>query len=184
MVKFLDLNAQYQALKTDIDAAIARTIANSSFIGGPDVAAFEKEFAAFQGAEHCVGVGNGTDAIEIALEALALPPGSEVLVPANTFIASSEAVTRSGLEVVFCEPDVRTCNIDVADAEKRITPRTAAILCVHLYGQPCDMDALLQLARRHELKVIEDAAQAHGAEFRGRRVGAIGDLGTFSFYPG
>lgn len=184
MVKFLDLNAQYQTIKAEVDAAIARTIADSAFIGGSDLPAFEQAFAAFQGAEHCIGVGNGTDAMEIVLEALDLPPQSEVLVPANTFIASAEAVTRAGHRVVFCEPDSRHYGIDVADAAARITPRTAAILCVHLYGQPCDMDGLRALADAHGLKIIEDAAQAHGAEYRGRRVGAIGDAGTFSFYPG
>lgn len=184
MVRFLDLHAQYRSIQGDIDAAIARTIAQSSFIGGPDLPAFEAEFAAFQSAAHCVGVGNGTDAIEIALEALALPRGAEVIVPANTFIATSEAVTRSGYQVVFCEADSRIYTIDVEDVAKRITSKTAAILCVHLYGQPCDMDGLLELARTHGLKVIEDAAQAHGAEHKGRRIGAIGDVGTFSFYPG
>jgi dTDP-4-amino-4,6-dideoxygalactose transaminase len=181
MVRFLDLHAQYRSIQNDIDAAIARTIAQSSFIGGPDLTAFEEEFAAFQSAAHCIGVANGTDAIEIALEALDLPPGAEVIVPANTFIATSEAVTRSGYQVVFCEADSRIYTIDVEDVAKRITPKTAAILCVHLYGQPCDMDGLLELARNHGLKVIEDAAQAHGAEYKGRRVGAIGDVGTFSF---
>ncbi|HYD25609.1 MAG TPA: DegT/DnrJ/EryC1/StrS family aminotransferase [Croceibacterium sp.] len=184
MVRFLDLHAQYQSLKGEIDEAIARTIANSTFIGGPDVTAFEQEFAVYQAADHCVGVGNGTDAIEIAIEALDLPAGSEVLVPANSFIASSEAVTRSGHRVVFCEADDRTYGIDLADAARRITARTAAIMCVHLYGQPCDMDGVTTLAREHRLRVIEDSAQAHGAEYRGRRVGAIGDIGTFSFYPG
>lgn len=184
MVKFLDLNAQYKSIQSEIDDAIVRTIAASSFIGGADVTAFEQEFAHFQNAEHCVGVGNGTDAIEIVLEAMALPPGSEILVPANSFIASSEAITRAGHRVVFCEADRRSYGIDVADVAARITERTAAVLCVHLYGQPCDLDGLLKLAQANGLKVIEDAAQAHGAEHKGRRVGAIGDAGTFSFYPG
>ncbi|UUY00566.1 DegT/DnrJ/EryC1/StrS aminotransferase family protein [Sphingomonas sp. J315] len=184
MVKFLDLTAQYESIKGDIDAAIARTIERTSFIGGPDLKPFEDPFAEFQQAAHCIAVGNGTDAIEIALEALDLPPGSEILVPANSFIASSEAVTRSGHRVVFCEPDPETMLIDVADAAKRITPKTKAIMCVHLYGQPCDMDGINSLADAHGLKIIEDSAQAHGAEHRGRRVGAIGDVGTFSFYPG
>lgn len=184
MVKFLDLNSQYRSLQAEIDAAIAGTIERSSYIGGPDLPAFEQEFAAYQQAEHCIGVGNGTDAIEIALEALELPPGSEILVPANSFIASSEAVTRGGHKVVFCQSDPRTYGIDVADAAARITPRTAAIICVHLYGQPCDLAGLKALADEHGLKIIEDAAQAHGAEFHGRRIGAIGDIGTFSFYPG
>jgi len=184
MVRFLDLHEQYRSIQGDIDAAIARTIAQSSFIGGPDLAEFEKEFAIFQSAAHCVGVGNGTDAIEIALEALDLPKDAEVIVPANTFIATSEAVTRSGYKVVFCDADSRTYTLDVEDAASRVTQKTAAILCVHLYGQPCEMDGLLALARDRGLKIIEDAAQAHGAEYKGRRVGAIGDVGTFSFYPG
>lgn len=184
MVKFLDLVSQYHSIKDDIDAAIERVISTSSFIGGPDLKAFENEFAAFQSAEHCVGVANGTDAIEIAIEALALPPGSEILVPANSFIASSEAVTRTGHRVVFCEADPVTYTIDVADAAARITKNTAAIIAVHLYGHPCDMSALLGLAQQHGLKIIEDCAQAHGAEFDGRRIGAIGDIGAFSFYPG
>jgi len=184
VIKFLDLHSQYISIREEIDAAIAETIAQCSFVGGESVAAFEGEFAAFQGAEHCIGVGNGTDAIEIAIEALELPRGSEILVPANSFIASSEAVTRSGHSVVFCEADPSTGTIDVVDAERRLTNRTAAILCVHLYGQPCDMAALATLAQKHNLVLIEDAAQAHGAEYRGQRVGAIGNVGTFSFYPG
>lgn len=184
MVKFLDLVSQYHSIKDDIDTAIERVISTSSFIGGPDLKSLESEFAAFQAAEHCVGVANGTDAIEIAIESLELPPGSEILVPANSFISSSEAVTRSGHRVVFCEADPITYTIDVADAAARITDKTAAIMAVHLYGHPCDMSGLLDLARLHGLKVIEDCAQAHGAEFDGRRIGAIGDIGAFSFYPG
>lgn len=183
-IKFLDLTAQYQSLRDEIDAAITRTITHSSFIGGPDLAAFEQEFATFQGAEHCVGVGNGTDAIEIVIEALELPPESEVIVPANSFIASSEAVTRAGHHVVFCEPDPATYLMTAEGVAACITSRTAAILCVHLYGQPCDMDSLRSLSDAAGLKIIEDAAQAHGAEDKSRRVGAIGDAGTFSFYPG
>lgn len=183
MVKFLDLHSQYLSIKDSIDAAIACTISQTSFVGGPDVQAFEQAFARFQDAEHCIGVANGTDAIEIAIEALALPAGSEIIVPANSFIASSEAVTRSGHRVVFCEADA-SGTIDLADAEARVTAKTAAILCVHLYGQPCEMAALMELAGRHDLRVIEDCAQAHGAKYRDRKVGAIGDIGTFSFYPG
>lgn len=184
MVKFLDLQAQYRSIKPQIDEAIARTIAAASFIGGPDLPAFEEEFAAFQDTAHCVGVANGTDAIEIALEALNLPTGSEVIVPANSFIASSEAVTRSGLRVIFCETDPDTYLMDVKDVAARVTPRTSAIIAVHLYGQPCDMDALAQIARPHDIKIIEDSAQAHDAEYKGKRVGGIGDVSTFSFYPG
>jgi dTDP-4-amino-4,6-dideoxygalactose transaminase len=184
MVKFLDLGAQYRSIKADIDKAIAQTIEATSFIGGPDVRDFELAFAAFQSADHCVGVGNGTDAIEIAIEALNLPPNSEIIVPANSFIASSEAITRSGHRVVFCEHDSQTYTIDPADVLRRITPSTAAIIAVHLYGHPCDMKSLRLIADQHNLHIIEDCAQAHGAEFFERRIGAIGDIGAFSFYPG
>ncbi|RTL56021.1 MAG: DegT/DnrJ/EryC1/StrS family aminotransferase [Rhodocyclaceae bacterium] len=184
MIKFLDLASQYESIKADVDAAIARTIATSAYIGGSGVAAFEAAFAAFQQAAHCVGVGNGTDAIEIALEALDLSPGGEVIVPANSFIASSEAVTRSGFRVVFADVNADDYTLDLDDVARRIGPQTVAIVAVHLYGHPCRMEGLLELARRHGLKVIEDCAQAHGAEFAGRRVGALGDIGTFSFYPG
>lgn len=184
MVKFLDLRAQYEGLKPAMDAAIADVIENSRFIGGAANAAFETGFAAYQQVEHCIGMANGTDAIEIALEALDLPPGSEVIVPANSFIASSEAVTRSGLRVVFADVDPATYTLDVEDVSRRVTPRTSAIIAVHLYGHPCDMDALMALAARHGLKVLEDCAQAHGAEYRGRRVGGLGHAATFSYYPG
>ena len=183
-IKFLDLHAQYLTIKDDIDAAIAGVIRDSAYIGGPRITRFEERFAAFQQAAHCVAMANGTDAIEIALESLTLPPGSEVIVPANSFIASSEAVTRSGHRVVFADIDAGNCTLDPADVARRITPRTRAIMAVHLYGHPCDMSSLGMLARQHGLRIIEDCAQAHGAEFGGRRVGAIGDIGTFSFYPG
>jgi dTDP-4-amino-4,6-dideoxygalactose transaminase len=183
-VKFLDLHKQYLSIKDEIDDAISSVIRESAFIGGARVTAFEEHFAEYLQVRHCIGVGNGTDAIEIALEALSLPPGSEVLVPANSFIATSEAVTRSGCRVVFCDCDPKTYTISVADAATRINERTAAIIVVHLYGHPCDMGAVSSLAQKHSLKVIEDCAQAHGAEYNGKRVGGIGDIGTFSFYPG
>jgi len=184
MIKFLDLQAQYRSIQGEIDEAIADVIQRAAFVGGDDVAAFEREFAAFQGAAHCVGVGNGTDAIEIALEAMRLPPGSEVIVPANSFIASSEAVTRSHLRVVFADVDPGTYTLSPEDVRRRLTSRTSAIVAVHLYGQPCDMGALLAIARERGLRVLEDCAQAHGAEFGSRPVGAQGHVGTFSFYPG
>lgn len=184
MIKFLDLHAQYRSIQPEIDAAIADVIARTAFIGGPDVAAFEKAFATYQQVAHCVGVANGTDAIEIALEALNLPKGSEVIVPANSFIASSEAVTRSGLRVVFADVDPATYTLDIADVRRRVSETTSAIIAVHLYGHPCRMEDLLELANEHDLKIIEDCAQAHGAEYRGRRVGGLGDVATFSFYPG
>lgn len=184
MIKFLDLTKQYKNIKSEIDLAISAVLNDSAFIGGKYVKQFEDDFAQYHGINHCVGVGNGTDALEITLEALELPPGSEVIVPANTFIAASEAVTRAGYKVVFCDCDPRNYTISTEDAKKRITPGTKAIMTVHLYGHPCDMDAVMSLAREHRLKVIEDCAQAHGAEYKGRRVGAFGDAGTFSFYPG
>lgn len=184
MVKFLDLHAQYQSLKPAMDAAIADVIENSRYIGGAGNAAFETAFAAYQQVEHCIGVANGTDAIEIILEAFDLPAGSEVIVPANSFISSSEAVTRSGLRVVFADVDPNTYTLDLEDVRRRVTSRTSAIVAVHLYGHPCDMQALMSLADQYGLKVLEDCAQAHGAEYRGRRVGGLGHAATFSFYPG
>ena len=184
MIKFLDLYSQYLSIRSEIDGAIESTIRDSAYIGGTALADFEREFADYQQARHCVGVGNGTDAIEIALEALKLPTGAEVIVPANSFIASSEAVTRAGYRVVFADVDADTFTLDLRDARRRIGPRTAAVMAVHLYGCPCDMKGLIAMAREHRLKVLEDCAQAHGAEYEGRRMGALGDVGTFSFYPG
>ena len=184
MVKFLDLSSQYQSFKEEMNATILKTIEESAFIGGQRVKSFESEFADFQQSEFCIGVGNGTDALEISLEALNLPKGSEVIVPANSFIASSEAVTRSGLKVVFCDNDPENYTISIASLKEKITSNTSAIMAVHLYGHACDMDAILAIAKDNNLKIIEDCAQAHGAEYKGKRVGAIGDIGTFSFYPG
>jgi len=183
-IRFLDLRKQYESIKADIDAAIAQTLESCNFIGGPAVLKFEKEFAAFQHASHCIGVGNGTDAIEIALGALELEPDAEVIVPANSFIASSEAVRTAGLNVVFCAVDAATGLLDLTDARAKITPKTKVILPVHLYGQSGDMDSIMTLAQEFGLMVVEDCAQAHGAEWRGRRVGTFGICGTFSFYPG
>jgi dTDP-4-amino-4,6-dideoxygalactose transaminase len=184
MIKFLDLHQQYLCIKNEIDSAIQDVISRSAFIGGDVVHEFEEQFAGFQEVASCVGVGNGTDALEIAIEALDLQPGSEIIVPANSFIASSEAVTRAGCRVVFCDVNRNDHTIDVEDVRSRITDNTSAIMPVHLYGHPCDLDPLLELARHHGLRIIEDCAQAHGAEYMGRRVGGIGDIGAFSFYPG
>ncbi len=184
MIRFLDLVGQYHSIQGDIDTAISQTIEEAAFIGGARIKAFEQAFAAFQQAEHCVGCGNGTDAIEIALEALDLPPGSEIIVPANSFISSSEAVSRSGFRVVFADVDPRSYTLTRASIEPHLTDRTSAIIAVHLYGYPAPMGEIIQLAEERGLRVLEDAAQAHGAEWGGRRVGAIGDIGTFSFYPG
>ncbi|HDS1758577.1 DegT/DnrJ/EryC1/StrS family aminotransferase [Pseudomonas sp. M5] len=184
MVKFLDLHSQYLSIREDIDAAIAGVLANSSFIGGQGVAAFEQEFASYCDAKFCLGVGNGTDALEIALEALALPAGSEVLVPGNSFIASSEAVTRCGHKVVFVDNHEASYVLDIEDVLRKITPNTKAIIAVHLYGHPCDMKRLKEIAAEKGIFIIEDCAQAHGAEFEGKRVGGLGDIAAFSFYPG
>ena len=183
-VKFLDLKGQYESIKEKIDTAIQETINSTSFINGAINIVFEKRFASLQEAEHCIGVANGTDAIEIVIEALDLPPNSEIIVPANSFIASSEAITRSGHRVVFADCDPYNYTISIDSVKKHISPKTSAILAVHLYGHPCDMDALNMLAEEHDLKIIEDCAQAHTAEYKGRRVGCIGHAGTFSFYPG
>ncbi|QQR35327.1 DegT/DnrJ/EryC1/StrS family aminotransferase [Devosia oryziradicis] len=184
MIKFLDLHAQYLSIKEEMDAAIAGVIESSAFIGGPAVREFEASFGNWVGSPHCVGVGNGTDALEIAIEALALPPGSEVILPANSFIATSEAVGRAGLKVVFADVDHQTYVLDPESVRQHISAKTSAIIPVHLYGHPCDMPALMALAAEHELKVIEDCAQAHGARIDGQTVGTIGDFATFSFYPG
>jgi len=184
MVKFLDLVAQYQSIQQEIDTAIHDVIAKSAFIGGEYVANFEKEFAQYVGVEYCLGVANGTDALEIAIEALNLPQGSEIIVPANSFIASSEAVTRQGHKVVFADCDSQSYVISIEDINKRITAKTKAIIAVHLYGHPCDMESLQQIAKQHNLYIIEDCAQSHGAQFKGQSVGSIGDIATFSFYPG
>ena len=184
MIKFLDLYGQYLTIKDDIDKAISDTIKEASFIGGKNVKDFESNFSKYQQTEYCIGVANGTDALEIAIESLQLPLGSEIIVPANTFIASAEAVTRCGHKVVFADVSPLTYTIDVADIEKRITLLTKAIVVVHIYGHPCDMQALSTLANKYNLKIVEDCAQAHGAEYFGRRTGGFGDVSAFSFYPG
>jgi dTDP-4-amino-4,6-dideoxygalactose transaminase len=184
MIKFLDLSKQYNDLKEEIDEAIKNVISETAFIGGKYVTKFEKEFATYQEAKYCIGVGNGTDALEIAIESLNLPKGSEIIVPANSFIASSEAITRSGHKVIFCDCDENNYTISIPSIKTKLTENTKAIMAVHLYGHPCDMDEILDIAKGNDLKVIEDCAQAHGAEYKGKKIGAIGDIGTFSFYPG
>ena len=184
MIKFLDLGHQYKKIKPEIDSVIAKVIQESSFIGGHFVNEFELKFADYVGVDHCIGVGNGTDALEIAIEALEMPEGAEIIVPANSFIASSEAVTRQGFKVVFADCDDNSYMISPADVIRKITPKTAAIIVVHLYGHPCDMESILHIAQENKLKVIEDCAQAHGANFKNLSVGSIGDIASFSFYPG
>lgn len=182
VVKFLDLQRQYQSLKKEIDSAIKHVLDSSSFIGGAEVQKFEESFGAFVGS-YALGVGNGTDALEIAIEALNLPEGSDVLVPANTFAASAEAVVRNRLKIVFVDCD-ETYTMDTNDLRRKISPNTAAIMAVHLYGQPANMFEIVKLAQSHNLRLIEDCAQAHGAKCNGQMVGTFGDIATFSFYPG
>jgi dTDP-4-amino-4,6-dideoxygalactose transaminase len=183
-VNFVDLKAQYLEIKDEIDAALAEVIEHTAFIGGKHARAFEEDFAAYLGARHCIGVGNGTDALYVAMVALDIGPGDEVITAANTFIATSEAITRTGAEVVFVEAEEDHYTLDPARLEAAITPRTKAIVPVHLYGQPADMDPILAIAAAHDLVVIEDAAQAHGALYRDRRIGTLGRCACFSFYPG
>lgn len=184
MIPFLDLGAAYRELKIEIDAAIHRVLDSGWYILGPEVEAFEAEWAAWCGAGHAVGLANGLDALILALRALDIGPGDEVIVPSNTYIATWLAVTAVGARPVPVEPDPATHNIDPARIAAAITPATRAILPVHLYGQPADLDPILALARQHGLGVIEDAAQAHGARYKGRRIGAHGDVVCWSFYPG
>jgi dTDP-4-amino-4,6-dideoxygalactose transaminase len=183
-IPFVDLKAQYQSIKPEIDAAIAAVISETAFVGGPHVKGFEDAFAAYCGVSQCVGVANGTDAIFIALRALGIGPGDEVITVANSFVATSEAIRMAGAQVVFVDIDPRTMNIDVNRIEEKITPRTKAIVPVHLYGQPADMAAIRALADRHNLRIVGDAAQAHGALYRGRPIAQLADVTCFSFYPG
>ena len=184
MIPFLDLKAPYLELKQELDEAIARVVGSGWFIGGPEVDQFEAEYATYCGANHAVGVANGLDALHLALRAMDVGPGDEVIIPSNTYIATWLAVSQCGATPVPVEPDARTYNIDPARIEAAITPRTKVILPVHLYGQPADMDPILTIARKHGLRVLEDGAQAHGARYKGQRLGAHGDAVAWSFYPG
>jgi dTDP-4-amino-4,6-dideoxygalactose transaminase len=183
-VPFVDLKAQYESIKPEIDAAMAAVIDEAAFVGGRFVKAFEHDFAEYCGVGHCVGVANGTDALFIALKTLGVGPGDEVITAANTFIATAEAIRMAGAKVVFVDIDPRTCNIDVNRIAEKITAMTKAIIPVHLYGQPADMDPICDLARQHGWYIVGDAAQAHGATYRGRPVAQTADITCFSFYPG
>jgi dTDP-4-amino-4,6-dideoxygalactose transaminase len=183
-VPFLDLKAPYRELKDEMDAACARVLESGWFILGGEVEAFEQEFARYCGARHCVGVGNGLEALHLILRAMGVGAGDEVIVPSNTYIATWLAVSYTGATPVPVEPDERTHNIDPARIESAITPRTRALIAVHLYGQTADMDAINEIAAPYGVRVIEDAAQAHGARYKGRRAGALADAAGFSFYPG
>jgi dTDP-4-amino-4,6-dideoxygalactose transaminase len=183
MIPFIDLAAQYRELKAEIDAGIARVFESSQFILGKETAAFEEEFAAYCDVRYAVAVNSGTSALHLALLAAGIGPNDEVITTPYTFYATTATIGYAGATPVYVDIDPGTSNIDVRQIEAAITERTRAILPVHLYGQPVDLDPILDIARRHKLIVIEDAAQSHGAEYKGRRVGGIGELGCFSFYP-
>ena len=182
-VPFLDLMPAYVELKEELDQAYARVMASGSYILGPELEAFEQEFAQYCGAKYCLGVGNGLDALHLILQGYGIGTGDEVIVPAHTYIATWLAVSHAGAMPVPVEPDEGTYNIDPHLIEASINRRTKAIVAVHLYGQPADTDPINAVAKKHGLKVIEDAAQAHGARYKGRRVGGLGDAAGFSFYP-
>ena len=183
-IPFVDLHAQYLSIKPEIDAAIAEVIAQSAYIRGPQVDAFEQAWAKTLGMKHCVSCANGTDALYIAMRGLGLKPGDEVITTAHSWISTSETITQAGGRVVFCDTDTETFAMNPALIEEKITSRTIGIIPVHLYGQPADMDAIMAIARKHKLWVIEDCAQAHLARFNGKLVGTFGNAATFSFYPG
>ena len=183
-VPFLDLRAAYLELKTEIDDAVARVLNSGWYILGEEVEAFEAEWGDYCGARHAVGVANGLDALTLALRAVGVGKGDEVIVPSNTYIATWLAVSACGARPVPVEPDARTYNIDPARIEEAVTDQTRAILPVHLYGQPADLDPILDIAKKRDLRVIEDAAQAHGARYKGQPIGAHGDIVCWSFYPG
>ena len=183
-IPFLDITATYKELKDEIDHAIQRVLSSGWFILGEEVKAFEKEFASYCGVKHCVGVSNGLDALHLALRAWDIGPSDEVIVPANTYIATWLAVSYSGATPVPVEPNEMTFNIDPEKIEAAISPRTKAIIPVHLYGQPADMDPILKIAKKYSIKVLEDSAQAQGAAYKGKRAGRLGDASAFSFYPG
>src|SRR5262245_40038762 len=184
MVPFVDLKAQYRSIKPEIDAAISRVLESSQFILGSEVAAFEEEFAAYTHARFAVAANSGTSALHLALLAAGIGSGDEVITVPFTFVATTAAILYSGARPVFVDIEPQSYTIDVKQIEAAITERTKAIMPVHLYGHSADMDPILEIARRHKLVVIEDACQAHGGEYKGRRVGSIGDIGCFSFYPG
>ncbi len=183
-IPYLDLKAQIKPLRAELDAAIARTIDNCSFCLGPDTAQFEKDFAKYCGAEHALGFNSGTSALHIALLLLNLKPGDEIITTPFTFVATSWAISYVGAKPVYVEIDDATFNIDPKLVERAITPRTKAVMPVHLYGQPFDIDPILEICRKHKLPLVEDAAQAVGAKYKGKTVGTFGELSGFSFYPG
>ncbi|HEY0386409.1 MAG TPA: DegT/DnrJ/EryC1/StrS family aminotransferase [Pyrinomonadaceae bacterium] len=183
-IPFVDLGIQYRSIKAEIDEAIARVLETTAFVLGREVEAFEAAFAEYVGARFCVGLNSGTAAVQLAVMALGLGAGDEVIVPANTFFASAEGVSTAGATPVFVDADAISYTIDPEQLEAALTERTRAVMPVHLYGQTADLDPIKEFASRHDLLVIEDAAQAHGSLYKGRKVGALADAGCFSFYPG
>jgi dTDP-4-amino-4,6-dideoxygalactose transaminase len=184
VIPLVDLKAQYQGIKAEVDAAVASVLEGGHFILGPEVEAFEREFSDYCGTKHTIGVNSGTSALHLALLAAGVGPGDEVITAAFTFVATAAGIEYTGARAVLVDVDPDSLTIDPRQIEAAITPNTKAIIPVHLYGRPADMDPILSIARTHGLAVIEDAAQAHGAEYKGRRAGSMGDLGCFSFYPG
>src|SRR5664280_764977 len=183
-IPYFDLPAQLRGMRKDLDAAIARTLDNCSFCLGPDVAQFEKDFARFCGAEHCVGFNSGTSALHVAMLLLGVKAGDEVVTTPLTFVATSWAISYVGARPVFVDVEDATFNLDPRLMEKAITRRTRAVMPVHLYGQPFDIDPVLEVCRKHNLPLVEDAAQAHGATYKGKHIGTFGQISCFSFYPG
>jgi dTDP-4-amino-4,6-dideoxygalactose transaminase len=183
-VPFVSFLPMEKELNKELHEAFERVLFNSWYIEGKEDENFEMEFASFCGVNYCVGVGNGLDALRLSLKALGIRDGDEVIVPSNTYIATALAVTYVGATPVFVEPDIRTFNINPSLIEEKITEKTKAIMPVHLYGQPCDMDLIMDIAKKHNLYVVEDCAQAHGAVYKGKKVGSFGDMAGFSFYPG
>ncbi len=182
-IPMTDLKAQYKSIRDEIDGAIGRVLQSGQFILGPEVSAFEEEMAAYCNTKYAVSVASGTDALLIALLACGIEPSDEVITTSFSFIATTEAITNCGAVPVFVDIDPRTYNINPAQIEQKLTPRTRAILPVHLYGQPADMEPILKIGRKYNLKIIEDCAQALGAEYKGKKVGSIGDVGCLSFFP-
>ncbi len=183
-IPLVDLKRQYEVIKDEVLENIGKVFGEASFILGPEVSSFEEEFAQFCSTKYCVGVNSGTSALHLALLACDIKEEDEVITVPNTFIATTETISYCGAKIKFVDIDPKTYNIDVSKIKENVTEKTKAIIPVHLYGHPVDMDPILEIAKRYNLKVIEDACQAHGAEYRGRRVGGIGDIGCFSFYPG
>jgi len=184
MISLVDLKAQYNSIKTEIDNAIQGVLDSTSFIMGEELERFEEEFALFCNTKYAIGVANGSDALILALRACSITKGDEVITVPNTFIATTEAITHIGGKIAFIDINPKTYTIDVSKIEEKISNKTRAIIPVHLYGQPADLDPIIELAKKYNLKIIEDAAQAHGAEYKGKKVGSIGDVACFSFYPG